>query len=78
LGNCFYLIAFTPSTGFPEMNLDVQHKGTRGGSARTRYFGKLEGVTARTKEKLIQKAKERRISVHALLEEIINSNIADE
>jgi SAM-dependent methyltransferase len=78
LGNCFYLIAFTPSIGFPQMNIDVEHKGTRGGSARTRYFGKLEGVTERTKEKLIKNAKERRISIHSLLEEIINSNISDQ
>lgn len=77
LGNCFYFIAFTPSSGLPLMNIDVEHKGTRGGTARTRYFGKLEGVSERTKEKLIKKAKERRISIHALLEELINLNISD-
>lgn len=76
LGNCFYLIAFTPSIGYPHMNLDVEHKGTRGGSARTRYFGQLEGVTEGTKEKLIKKAKERGVSIHSLLEEIINSSIS--
>lgn len=78
LGNCFYLIAFTPSSGYPQMNLDVEHKGLRGGSARTRYFGQVEGVTEKTKGKLIKKAKERGVSIHSLLEEIINSNISDE
>ena len=78
LGNCFYLIAFSPSIGLPQMNIDVEHKGARGGTARTRYFGKLEGVRERTKEKLIKKAKERGISIHSLLEESINLNIPDQ
>lgn len=75
LGNCFYLIAFTPSAGYPPMNIDIQHIGPRGGSARTRYFGQLEGVTEKTKEKLIQKAKEKGVSIHDLLEGIINSQV---
>lgn len=78
LGNCFYLIAFTPSDGYPRMNIDVEHKGTRGGSARTRFFGQLEGVTEKTKSKVIQKAKKRGVSIHALLEEIISSNCSDD
>lgn len=77
LGNCFYLIGFTPSEGFPKMNIDVVHKGIRGGSARTRYFGRLEGVSDQTKEKLLAVANKRGMSVHNLLEEIITSNIAD-
>ena len=77
LGNCFYLIAFTPSDGFPKMNIDVVHKGLRGGSARTRYFGKIEGVSDSTKEKLLMAANKRGMSVHDLLEEIITSNISD-
>ena len=75
LGNCFYLIGFTPIEGFPTMNIDVPHKGVRGGTMRTRYFGQLEGVTEATKSKLISKAKELNISVHTLLEKIINSQI---
>ena len=39
LGNCFYIISFTNGTGFPFMNIDIEHKGIRGGSARTRYYG---------------------------------------
>ena len=77
LGNCFYLLAFTPSGGFPKMNIDVVHKGLRGGSARTRYFGKIEGVCEQSKEKLIAAARKRGISVHDLLEEIIASKLSD-
>jgi ubiquinone/menaquinone biosynthesis C-methylase UbiE len=75
LGNCFYLIGFTPAEGFPAMNIDVPHKGIRGGTMRTRYFGQIEGVTEGAKLKLISKAKELNISVHDLLEKLINSNI---
>ncbi|MBM3515999.1 MAG: class I SAM-dependent methyltransferase [Alphaproteobacteria bacterium] len=39
LGNCFYVIGFSIGDGLPYMNIDIKHKGTRGGSARTRYFG---------------------------------------
>ena len=75
LGNCFYIISFTNGTGFPFMNIDIEHKGIRGGSARTRYYGQLEGVTEITKKKLIKKARESKTSVYNLLETIINKAI---
>jgi SAM-dependent methyltransferase len=75
LGNCFYLIAFSPSEGYPKMNIDLPHKGIRGGTARTRYFGQLEGVTEKTKEKVIARARELGVSVHSLLEDLINAGI---
>jgi SAM-dependent methyltransferase len=77
LGNCFYLISFTPGEGLPKVNLDVAHVGARGGSARTRYFGRLEGVRAETKHKLVEAARARGISAHELLEEIINAQLPD-
>lgn len=75
LGNCFYVISFTPNDGLPHMNLDVVHKGLRGGTARTRYYGQLEGVTLETRKKIYAKAKELNVSVHALLEKILNSSL---
>lgn len=74
LGNCFYLIAFSPSEGLPHVDLDVPHAGTRGGTARTRWFGKIEGVTEATKLRLVATAKGRGMSLHALLEEIIHTH----
>lgn len=73
LGNCFYLISFSPALGLPDVDLDVPHVGTRGGSARTRYFGRIEGVTAPSKERLLAAAKQRGISMHDMLEEIIEA-----
>lgn len=55
LGNCFYIIDFTVSDSFPFMDIDLKHKGARGGSMRTRYFGQLEGVDPDLK-RLVQEA----------------------
>lgn len=75
LGNCFYVIGYTSGEDFPYMNIDVPHKGTRGGTARTRYFGQLEGVSAETKAKVYAKAREMNISAHQLLEDILRSTL---
>jgi hypothetical protein len=39
MGNCFYVIAFSKGDGPPPLNLDLPHKGWRGGTMRTRFFG---------------------------------------
>lgn len=71
LGNCFYLIDFEVSDSGPAINMDVIHKGRRGGSMRSRYFGQLEGVTEDSRAFVIQDAQRRGISVHAWLEDAI-------
>jgi len=71
LGNCFYLIGFTSGKDLPYMNIDVPHKGTRGGTARTRYFGQLEGVSPETRARFYAKAKALGTSAHELLEKIL-------
>jgi hypothetical protein len=42
---------------------------------RTRYYGKLEGVTEETKIKIINEAKSIGISVHDWLENICNKEL---
>jgi ubiquinone/menaquinone biosynthesis C-methylase UbiE len=71
LGNCFYVIDFEVSNIGPFMDLDVPHKGPRGGTIKTRYYGQLEGVTKETKEYVIKDAKSKGISIHNWLEEVI-------
>jgi SAM-dependent methyltransferase len=71
LGNCFYVVSFQVSNELPHINIDVPHKGTRGGSMRTRYFGQLEGVTEDSKRFVLEDAKRLGISVHAWLESAI-------
>ncbi len=45
IGGVFYLICFTKGDGVPFANLDFPIPGARGGTHRTRYYGKLEGVS---------------------------------
>lgn len=70
-GNCFYLISFQVSESGPYMNMDVPHKGPRGGSLRTRYYGQLEGVSQASKDFVLQDAKKQQISVYDWLEKAI-------
>jgi SAM-dependent methyltransferase len=71
LGNCFYLIGFTKSDDLPYMNPDVKHIGPRGGTMRTRYSGRLEGVTEESKAYAIEAAKISGVSIHEWLESLI-------
>jgi len=64
LGNCFYIIDFQVSDSGPKINVDIMHKGRRGGSMRTRYLGQLEGVTEQSKKFVLEDAAKRGISVH--------------
>ena len=53
------------------MNIDIPHKGHRGGSMRTRFFGKLEGVSEASKAFVFKDAEKKGISVHEWLEQVI-------
>ena len=57
--------------GEPVGNFDLELPGHRGGTFNTRYFGKLEGVTAATRE-LYQKAAEKSgKSLHKWLDDVV-------
>ena len=71
LGNCFYMIKFRKNRKLPDHNIDVIHKGTRGGSVRTRYYGQIDGVDPSCVNKLKRVAKKNRKSIVATLEEAI-------
>ena len=72
LGNCSYVIDFEVSDTGPFMNMDIPHKGRRGGSMRTRYFGQLEGVTEESKKFVLEDAARKGINVHDWLEQVIS------
>jgi SAM-dependent methyltransferase len=57
LENCFYSLSFIKDPQFPNVDLDVQHIGPRGGSIRTRYYGSLEGVEPGLAERARNKAR---------------------
>uniref|UniRef100_A0A6M3L935 Putative methyltransferase n=1 Tax=viral metagenome TaxID=1070528 RepID=A0A6M3L935_9ZZZZ len=71
LGGCFYLIDFYIDQGTPPLNLDLPHKGRRGGTMRTRYYGRLEGVSIDAKKMAEKMAIKQGISLHDWLDRII-------
>lgn len=77
LGNCFYFITFTKNQDGPHMNIDIPHKGVRGGSMRTRYYGVLEGVSIETKERVLSEAKKRNISISKFTENALQCFLAE-
>ena len=72
LNNTFYLIKFTKGEKNWSINTNVEHKGIRGGSIKTRYFGKLEGINPILRNKFYQKIKKQNESRVSVLEKIIN------
>lgn len=73
LGNAFYLIEYTVGEGHPRVNLDLPILGTRGGTHRTRYYGRLEGVTVEAKEMAEKAARRLGMSVHEWLDRAVRA-----
>ena len=71
IANCFYVFAFTKGKGPPPLDLDLKHKGWRGGSMRSRYFGVLEGVSPETKALVREAADRTGLSVHDWLDQVL-------
>jgi ubiquinone/menaquinone biosynthesis C-methylase UbiE len=75
LGNCFYLVDFEVGSGPPEANIDIRHKGRRGGSIRTRYYGRLEGVDPDTKKRVYEAAAADKMSVKEWIEAALQARL---
>lgn len=73
IGGVFYLIDFVRGDGEPSANFDFEIPGIRGGTYRTRYEGKLEGVTPEAKSMILEMAQKKGCSMHTLLDEIIKA-----
>ena len=78
LGNCFYVIDFEVSNSAPFMDIDIPHKGVRGGSIRKRYFGQLEGIDPELKEKAELAASTAGLSASAWMEEVISKALIND
>ena len=74
LGGCFYLFDFKVGAGPPQIDLDLPHKGWRGGTMRTRYYGRLEGVTPEARDLAIAAAKAKGLSVHEWLDSVVKNS----
>jgi SAM-dependent methyltransferase len=77
LGDCFWVIEFTVSEGFPDIDPHVPHKGRRGGSMWIRHTGQLEPVTPETRAEVIEAAARAGVSVHDWLERAVRRALDD-
>lgn len=75
LSNCFYVIEFQASTDPLPVNIDVPHVGKRGGSIRSRYLGKLEGVEPALRDRIYEEAARRGVSRVAFLESALRASL---
>ena len=74
LGNAYYALDYRIGDTLPKVNMDLPHKGRRGGTLRTRWFGRLEGVTPETKalaERVVDKLD---TSMHQWLEDLVREH----
>lgn len=71
IGGIYYLISFTVGEGEPNANFDMEIPGKRGGTLRTRYYGKLEGLSSETKDLALQAREKLGISMHQWLDGIV-------
>jgi ubiquinone/menaquinone biosynthesis C-methylase UbiE len=73
VGGVYYLIEFVVGVGEPDADFDLPIPGRRGGTLRTRYQGRLEGVSPETLD-LAQKARDKSgRSMHDWLEEVVKA-----
>jgi ubiquinone/menaquinone biosynthesis C-methylase UbiE len=71
LNGLYYVIEFAVGEGEPKADFDLVIPGRRGGTLRTRYHGRLEGVTPETK-KLAERARATSgKSMHQWLDEVV-------
>jgi hypothetical protein len=77
LENCFYFLKFIKDPNFPNINADVKHVGPRGGSIKTRFFGKLEGIDPVIATLLKEVALKNGLSQSELIEKIISKSIVE-
>lgn len=73
IGGVYYLIEFTVGEGEPEADFDLPIPGMRGGTLRTRYHGRLEGVTPEAKRMAIAAAASSGMSLHDWLDRAVRA-----
>lgn len=73
VGGVYYLIEFNVGDGEPRADFDLPIPGRRGGTLRTRFYGRLEGVTPEAAE-LAEKARAASgKSMHEWLDEAVRA-----
>ncbi len=75
LSNCFYIIEFQASNEPLPVNIDIPHLGKRGGTIRSRYFGRMEGVDPALRDRAYEKAERLGVSRVAFLESALRASL---
>lgn len=76
LSNCFYVVDFEASDEPLHIDIDRPHIGMRGGSIRTRYFGKLEGIDPELRDHIYAEAKRKGISRVDYIESLLKNGMS--
>lgn len=77
IGKCFYIITYKKGKNVPRLNLDLKHDSLRGGSFRTRFYGKLEGIDPKLKNRFYKFARKNNENITDVLETLITKHIED-
>lgn len=77
LSNCFYVIEFKASTEPLPINIDVPHLGKRGGTIRSRYFGRMEGVDPALRDRIYEEAARRGMTRVEYLESALRASLGE-
>ncbi|HEX9458755.1 MAG TPA: class I SAM-dependent methyltransferase [Thermoanaerobaculia bacterium] len=75
LGNAFYIVSYEVGEGPPAVNPDLPIPGRRGGTLRSRRYGKVEAVSPEAKELAEQEAQRLGISIHEWLDRAIRGAV---
>lgn len=77
IGGAFWVVDFTVGDGEPFLDLDVEFPGWRGGSHRTRYYGRLDGVAPALRQQVIDRAAAEGVSLTAWLERTLREKLGE-
>lgn len=75
LCNCFYVIDYSVSDQPLPVDIDIPHVGKRGGTIRSRYFGRLEGVSPDLRDRIYAEAERLGVSRVAYLEAVLRESL---
>ena len=78
VGGVYYLIEFVVGEGEPKADFDLEIPGKRGGTLRTRFYGKLEGVTPETYELAQQARAKSQKTMHHWLDSVVREAAQEE
>lgn len=78
IGGAYFMIDFVVGDGEPKADFDLEIPGVRGGTLRTRYYGKLEGVSPETFRLAHEARKRAGLSMHKWLDDAIRKAAMDD